>query len=348
MKNTAPFWASIALWALPVLAETTPTSPTATTSTAAASSCTASLVAELCDYKEPGPAFAVASSGYTHCWEYCNDHGPCDFVIFAATGNPYLGTGTCWVYPGETYDPSQGSSEGCNRQYLSVYSKPVCAEGPTPTGGACAATGSPSAVAKVCGYAPPETCFNTCIASSGAVNCLSACAQAESCAYAVFNPDPRYEANSPYIPGSCWVYTNGTFDAGATTTCAGDPEQYVYNNPCPKPKPSSISLKSSATAGSGSTGTAGAAPGSTSGAATGSDGTQAGGDTASSDGTAAGSAAGSDATGSANSAALSADGTDASGDTAGTTTIKKNAASAGLSITSPLAVGVAVLVCLAL
>ncbi|KAK3203028.1 hypothetical protein GRF29_154g1512025 [Pseudopithomyces chartarum] len=59
------------------------------------SNCTAELITELCDYKDPMP-FAVASSGYKHCWEYCDAHQPCSFVIFAK-GNPYTGTGTSYV-----------------------------------------------------------------------------------------------------------------------------------------------------------------------------------------------------------------------------------------------------------
>lgn len=63
------------------------------TPTPEVSSCTANLITTLCDYKEPGSAFAVASSGKAMCWEYCNEHQPCNFVIFVA-GNPYTGTGT--------------------------------------------------------------------------------------------------------------------------------------------------------------------------------------------------------------------------------------------------------------
>ncbi|KAL5352736.1 hypothetical protein ACLOAV_002684 [Pseudogymnoascus australis] len=322
--NTAPFWASLAVLVPAVLAEPSAT----TTSTATASTCTSSLITTLCDYEKPGAdfEFAIASSGRSYCWEYCNDHTPCDFVIFVP-GNPHTGVGTCWLYPGETFDANKGTTECESGPYLEVFSKPVCAGSPTTSAGACAATSSPSAVAKVCGYEPPETCFETCIASSGASQCLSACAEAESCTYAIFNP--HNPSNTPYGSGTCWVYTSGTFDAGATTTCTGAPEQYVYDNVCPKPKPSSSSVASSATAGSGGTGTAGATPGSTNGAATGSDSTEAGGD----------------ATGSANSPALGAEGTDAADDT---TTIKKNSASAGLSLTNPLAMGVAVLMCLAL
>jgi hypothetical protein len=197
-----------------------------------------------CDYPSPGPD-AVASESRASCWNYCNAHQPCDFVIFVA-GNPNTGSGTCWVYPGKTFDASAGST-GCQNPGLFVYSKPVCTGG-SPTSGGCEATASPSAVASVCGYPPPDDCFYTCSASSGASNCLSQCAKAESCSYAVFNP--RNPSNSPYGSGTCWVYTNGTFNAGSTTTCSGKPEQFVYNNVCPKPTPSlssSVSLSPSAT-----------------------------------------------------------------------------------------------------
>lgn len=198
------------------------------TPTPEVSDCTANLITTLCDYKDPGPSFAVASSGKKHCWEYCNAHQPCNFVIFAA-GNPYTGTGTCWLYPGETFDESAGE-KGCD--HLSVFDKPVCPE-PTPTEGDCAATASPSAVAEVCDYAAPETCFSTCTASEGAVSCLSQCAEREACSYVVFvpqNPD-----GSPYSSGMCWMYEEDEFDASKAGTCSGKPAQFVYKNPCPKP-----------------------------------------------------------------------------------------------------------------
>ncbi|KAH7392301.1 hypothetical protein DE146DRAFT_662180 [Phaeosphaeria sp. MPI-PUGE-AT-0046c] len=194
------------------------------------SNCTASLITTLCEYKAPELGTAVASSGYKHCWEYCNAHQPCDFVIFVK-GNPYTGTGTCWLYPGEKFDKSLGK-EGCD--YLSVYDKPVCAANPaTPTSGGCAATASPSAVATICDYpTPDDNCWSTCAASSGASNCLDLCAKSDQCNYAVFNP--RTESLSPYSSGTCWMYPNGTYDASKAGKCAGKPEQYVYENPCPK------------------------------------------------------------------------------------------------------------------
>ncbi|KAL7912416.1 hypothetical protein GGI35DRAFT_440193 [Trichoderma velutinum] len=256
MKLT-PFWASIAvLRVIPVLAQTTPT-PSST-----APSCTASLVASLCSYPTPGPDFAVASDSKAFCWNYCNNHSPCNFVIFAA-GNPLTGTGTCWLYPGESFDASAGSSD-CANPYLSVYDKPVCRGSGTSTSGNCAATATPSAVASVCGYpTPPDDCFSTCSASESASDCLSQCAKADSCSYVVFNP--HNPDNSPYSSGTCWMYPSGTYDAGAATTCSGPPEQFVYNNACPKPSPSSSSASSStsssasssAPAPSSKTGTAG-------------------------------------------------------------------------------------------
>ncbi|VUC30069.1 unnamed protein product [Clonostachys rosea] len=244
MKITYSFWASAALSLAPAaLAQSTVTSAASSTTTSAAPSCTASLITKLCDYKEP--IVAAASESKDGCLAYCNNHQPCSFAIFAA-GNPYTGTGTCWVYPGESYDASAGTTTGCSNPYLSVYDKPVCAGTPTSTAGACAATASPSAVAEICGYSPPDTCFSTCVASSGASHCLSACAEADACTYAVFNP--HNEKNSPYLSGTCWIYTSGTYDAGNATTCSGAPEQYVYTNPCPKPSSSSSSAASSATA----------------------------------------------------------------------------------------------------
>ncbi|OAK99425.1 hypothetical protein IQ06DRAFT_294777 [Phaeosphaeriaceae sp. SRC1lsM3a] len=207
------------------------------------SNCTANLVTKLCEYKQPELGTAVASSGYKHCWEYCNAHQPCDFVIFVK-GNPYTGTGTCWLYPGEKFDKSLGK-EGCD--YLSVYDKPVCAADPaTPTSGGCAATASPSAVATICDYpTPDDNCWSTCAASSGASNCLEQCAKSDKCNYAVFNP--RTESLSPYGSGTCWMYPNGTYDASKAGKCDGKPEQYVYENPCPK-----AGLKAASASGSAS------------------------------------------------------------------------------------------------
>lgn len=244
-----PFWASAALLrALPVLAQTTTSAPTPTS---AAPSCTASLITSLCNYPTPGPDFAVATDGKAGCWEYCNDHPPCNFVVWVG-GNPYTGSGTCWLYPGGNFDASAGSSDCGNPDY-SVYDKPVCSG--TPTSGDCAATASPSAIAQVCGYpTPPDNCWSDCSASEGASDCLSQCAKADSCNYVVFNP--HNPDNSPYASGTCWMYSNGTYDASAATTCSGAPEQFVYNNACPKPSPSSSSASSSAPARS-STGTAG-------------------------------------------------------------------------------------------
>ncbi len=151
------------------------------------------------------------------------------------------------MYPDETFDASLGKP-GCD--YLSVYDKPVCAE-PTATSGACTATASPSAVASVCAYpTPDDDCFYTCTASSGATNCLSQCAESESCNYVVFNP--RNSDNSPFSSGTCWMYPNGTYDASKAGLCSGTAEQFVYENPCPKPKPSSEPSGSAAAASSGS------------------------------------------------------------------------------------------------
>lgn len=239
----SPFWASLALARAPgAIAQATGTSEPSTTTTTAAPSCTASLITNLCDYKDPDLRWAVAVESRPSCWQYCNSHPPCDFVIFNA-GNPTTGSGTCWLYPGEAFDKSAGSSD-CGSPNLSVYGKPECAGG-TPTSGACTATSSPSATASVCGYPAPDDCFNSCAASEGAPQCLSKCVESDSCSYAVFNPG---EGNSPYTSGNCWVYTNGTYDAKAATTCSDKPEQFVYENPCPKPPPSVSSNSSTPTA----------------------------------------------------------------------------------------------------
>ncbi|CAI6312589.1 unnamed protein product [Periconia digitata] len=219
-------------------ATTTHTSPTATTS--ATPSCTASPITKLCDYPEPGPEFAVASESRASCWSYCNAHQPCSFSIFVA-GNPNTGTGTCWLYPGKDFDEKAGSTN-CGNPSLFVDSKPACAGG-TPTSGACTATSSPSALASVCGYPAPGDCFEGCLASDGASSCLSYCAKAEACSYAVFNPGNP--SNSPFASGNCWIYPNGTFDAQSASLCSGQPEQFVYNNACPKPPSSSSPSPSS-------------------------------------------------------------------------------------------------------
>ncbi|KAJ5576733.1 hypothetical protein N7535_003659 [Penicillium sp. DV-2018c] len=248
--KAAPFWASVALLVPQALAQTEPTTTTATatTSTTASPSCTASLITKLCDYPEPGSEFAVAASGPDTCWNYCNSHTPCSFVIFAA-GNPHTGTGTCWLYPGETFDESKGKGSNCGRTWLSVYSQPECTGGsPTTTAGACTATATPSAIASVCGYpSPGGDCAETCYASAGASDCLSLCAEADSCSYVVFQTGS--DSNSPYVSGTCWVYTEGKYDAGAASACDGAPDQFVYKNVCPKPpspKPSNSSSSGSA------------------------------------------------------------------------------------------------------
>jgi hypothetical protein len=307
----ASFWVSIALFvprALAVDSESTAISATLTTSTAATAatpSCTASLITSLCTYPGPGPSFAVAIDSRASCWEYCNGNPPCSFVIFSA-GNPYFPSGTCWLYPGETFDASKGSSD-CPHPRLSVYDQPVCAGGSaTTTAGACTATATPSAIASGCGYPAPNDCFTDCIASAGAPSCLSQCAQADSCSYVVFNP--HNPGNSPYASGTCWIYPDGTFDAGSVTACSGAPGQYVYDNPCPEPSPSSSSRSSSATERTSGTGTAGTTQGL------------------------------------AISAAQGSNGTEAAGNTTGSTTSSKNAAPVGLALTTPLAIGVAVLI----
>ncbi|KAJ5769901.1 uncharacterized protein N7511_001952 [Penicillium nucicola] len=246
----ASFGVSIALL-VPRAIAATPTTTTATPS------CTASVITSLCSYPEP-TEFAVAIDSRASCWDYCNAHPPCSFEIFVP-GNPTLGDGTCWLYPGQTFDASKGSSN-CSDPYLTVYAEPVCAgSSATTTSGACAATRTPSAIASVCGYPAPEDCFDDCIASTGPSNCLSECASADACSYAVFNPA---DTSSPYGAGNCWVFPNGTYNAASATTCTGAPKQYVYKNPCPK-----SSSSSSATGRPSATGTAATTSGFTTSAA---------------------------------------------------------------------------------
>jgi cobalamin biosynthesis Mg chelatase CobN len=47
------------------------------------------------------------------------------------------------------------------------------------------------------------------------------------------------------------MYPDGTYDATKAGTCSGAPEQFVYENPCPKPKPSSSSSPEGSASGSG-------------------------------------------------------------------------------------------------
>lgn len=315
MKITPLRALSALLCAPSVLGQVTGTAakPTATTK-----DCTASQITSLCDYPTPGAAFAVASDGRPFCWQYCNDHPPCNFVIFLA-GNPYTGTGTCWVYPGQDFDASKGSSN-CGNPSLFVYDKPVCAGGnpDTTAPGACAATASPSAVASVCGYPePPDNCFDSCYASEGASDCLSLCAKADSCSYAVFNP--HNPDNSPYSSGTCWVYPNGTYNAESAATCSGAPEQYVYKNVCPKPPKPSTSPSAKA----GSTGTGTAA-------------------TAGATGTGAAAKAGTTGTGAAATAGPA--GTGIADAMEASTTSSHNLAPTGLSLGHPFAIGMAALV----
>lgn len=200
--------------------------------------CSASLIAELCDYPEPIKGTAVVSSGPEFCWQYCHDNQPCSFVIFEE-GNPYTGSGNCLVYHDQEYDPSKATPDGCQHKGLSVYGKPSC-EGDKAAAtaeGACAATASPSAIAEVCGYpTPPGDCATDgCIAAGGASDCLSFCAKAESCSYAIFNPGN--EMHSEFYTGSCWIFPKGDYDSKKAKKCKGPVEQYVYKNTCPKPKP---------------------------------------------------------------------------------------------------------------
>ncbi|KAJ5711091.1 hypothetical protein N7488_005247 [Penicillium malachiteum] len=261
MKTTL-FWASVALFvprALAVSATSTTSAASTSTSTTSTATCTASLAATLCDYPEPEEGTAVASSGTEFCWDYCYENPPCSFVIFVP-GNPTLGTGTCWVYPGESYN-SSAASTNCTDPYLEVYDDVECSGGSatTTTSSGCAATATPSAVAEVCGYPAPADCDSVgCVSSTGAVNCLSECVEADACSYAVFNPDNSDD--SEYGAGTCWLYPSGTFNSDSATTCNGTTEQYVFDNPCPKPSSSSTSSTvtgtATGTAASGATGTA--------------------------------------------------------------------------------------------
>ncbi|KAJ5726134.1 uncharacterized protein N7483_007491 [Penicillium malachiteum] len=247
MKTTL-FWASVALFvprALAISATSTTSAATTGTSTTSTATCTASLITTLCDYPEPDEGTAVASSGRANCWDYCNANPPCSFVIFVP-GNPTLGTGTCWLYPGESYNSTEASTD-CSDPYLEVYDEPTCSGGSaTTTSGGCAATATPSAIAEVCDYPEPADCDTiNCVASTGAVNCLSLCTEADSCSYALFYADN--EDKSQYLDGSCWIYPSGTYDASSASTCNGTAEQYVYDNPCPKPIVSSTSSTGTAT-----------------------------------------------------------------------------------------------------
>lgn len=259
MKIT-PVWASIALFAPHALAiSATVTTSASATSTSTAPTCTASLIDTLCDYPEPDIAFAVAEDSRASCWDYCNDHQPCSFVIFYPQ-NPYLGDGSCWLYPGESYNASAASTD-CSNPFLEVYNTPVCTgTATTTTTGGCAATATPTPIASVCDYpAPADDCWDDCYASSGAPNCLSLCAEADSCSYVVFNP--RGGSTSPYASGTCWVYADGSYNASAAGTCSGDAEQFVYNNVCPKPS-SSLSSSSATATGTNSASTTSSATGS--------------------------------------------------------------------------------------
>ncbi|KAJ5921328.1 hypothetical protein N7466_009654 [Penicillium verhagenii] len=308
MKFT-PFWVSSALLIPQALALAASATTSTATSTTAAATCTASLITTLCSYPEPADGTAVASDGSAFCWDYCNANPPCSFVIFRL-GDPDNGDGTCWLYPGDTFDASEGTTD-CDDPILSVYDEPVCSTATTTATAttstySCAATETPSAIASVCGYPEPADCDSNCYASSGASNCMSICAKADACSYTVFNT--HNEDYSPYGDGTCWVYPSGTYDAANATTCTDNVYQYVYDNECPKPSTSSSSSSSA-------TGTAGATSGSTTSTNILSDGTDSGSNT-----------------------------TSASTATA----TSKNSASVGLSLPNPLAMGMAALAWLAL
>ncbi|XWW96042.1 hypothetical protein V2A60_004012 [Cordyceps javanica] len=263
MKTSAAFRVVSGLFgaaaAVPAPASSETAAVTATATTAGpAPSCTAALITTLCDYPTPDIEFAAASTGKESCWQFCQEHGPCNFAIFVA-GNPHTGAGTCWAYPGETFDARKGSSSSsCAFASLSVFGKPTCiGTKPGPADGVpaqcSAAVASPSPIAKVCDYpTPPNDCRDSCTASNSASFCLAQCAQADSCSYAVFVP--RGGSKSPYSPGSCWMYPEGTYDEHAGKMCSGAPEQYVYNNTCPRPSPTKSVLPSSSATGAAQSG----------------------------------------------------------------------------------------------
>ncbi|OAA54688.1 hypothetical protein ISF_08289 [Cordyceps fumosorosea ARSEF 2679] len=261
MKPSATIWAAAGSIGA-AAAQSVSDNPSPTTA-ASAPSCTATLLTKLCDYPSPGPEFAVASSGREFCWGYCQRSAlPCSFIVFAA-GNPYTGSGTCWVYPGQAFDASKGASgSSCANPYLSVYDKPTCAGGGGGGGGTSpadrvpagcsAAVASPSPLAALCDYpTPPNDCRDSCAASAGAPDCLAQCAmRADGCAYAVFRAGSS--SKSPYASGTCWMYPEGSYDGAAGKAC-GDgvaPQLYVYNNTCPRPSPTAPKTSASATASS--------------------------------------------------------------------------------------------------
>lgn len=253
MKTPTVFWTVSGLVgaAAAVSAQASSETPSPTTTTASpAASCTAALVTKLCDYPSPGPEFAVAANTES-CWQYCNAHGPCNFVIFAA-GNPNTGSGTCLLYPGEAFDATKGEDgSSCANPYLSVYGKPTCtgggggpSAGPGVPSQCSAAVATPSALAEACGYpTPPDGCFSSCTAAGSASECLAQCARAAACSYVVFNPGNP--SKSPYSSGSCWMYPEGTYDGSKAGTCSGKPDQYVYNNTCPRPSHTTSAVPSS-------------------------------------------------------------------------------------------------------
>ncbi len=253
MRTTTAFWAVAGLVgaAAAVPAQASSETPATTTTSGPAPTCTATLISTLCDYPPPGPEFALASEGKESCWRTCQAHSPCNFVIFAA-GNPHTGTGSCWLYPGQTFAASKGQDGStCAHPPLYVYDKPTCTGGgPGPGDGVpsqcSAAVATPSALAEVCEYpTPPNNCFDGCTASDGASDCLAQCAKADACSFVVFNPGNP--SKSPYSTGSCWMYPDGAYNAKAGKTCSGATEQYVYNNTCPRPSPTTSKAASSAT-----------------------------------------------------------------------------------------------------
>lgn len=249
MKTTT-FWAIAGLAATAAAQD----APATTTAAGPAPSCTANLITTLCDYPEPELDFAVAADRAS-CWAYCVEHTDCQFVVFSE-GNPYTGSGTCWLYPGQSFDASKGKDGGsCSHPWAFVYDTPKCSGLPPSYADSVpsqcsAAVAKPSPIAEVCGYpAPPGNCFYDCAAVENASQCLSLCAKKDSCNYAVFNA--QSDSKSPYRMGNCWMYTEGSFDSKAGKACSGKTEQYVYKNTCPRPPPTSTlaSLASSTAVG---------------------------------------------------------------------------------------------------
>ncbi|KAF3929214.1 hypothetical protein AA313_de0204069 [Arthrobotrys entomopaga] len=216
----------------------------ASVATTASCSPTATLIDSLCDYPVPPNTFvnAVASDGPEYCWQACQEHPTCNFVIYRQ-GDLSLpgisGPGTCWLYPNIKYAPKKAKKcKGTEQPFLFVYDAPTCAPPPPPKPTCSALTAH--LAHSLCDYpVPPNPPMNA-VATDGPEFCWQACFDHPVCNFVIFRKGiPTLPGISG--PGTCWLYPSLSYDPSKGTKCTGTdvPSLFVYNTPvCAAPKPS--------------------------------------------------------------------------------------------------------------